>query len=179
MQLLNDIRRYNELSPDRKIYLISFLTALSGVFSVVDTMIPKPIPMAKIGVANIVTLILILEGKIDLAFIVAFFRTLVAGVMLGSILSYTYLLSLTGALASVFFSALFYKFMKNQISEVGLSVIGAFFNTAAQGVVVILFFGFDRGTSFLISLFMLFSVMNGAVIGWIVKIFYKRAGSRN
>ncbi len=175
MQLLNDIREYKDLVNIRKVYLIAFLTALSGILSVIDTMIPKPIPMAKIGVANLVTLVLIIENRPGLAFTVAFLRTLIASLMIGSFLTYTYLLSLTGAMFSVIFTMLFFMLLKGAVSEIGLSVIGAFFNTISQGIVVMVFFGFDRGTVFLISVLILISIANGIIIGFIVRYFYKNA----
>jgi heptaprenyl diphosphate synthase len=174
MQLLNDIRSYESLSFKEKAYLTAFLIALSGVLSTIDTMVPKPIPLAKIGIANIVTLVLVIEGKFRLAVVVALFRTLVASFMTGSFLSYTFLLSFTGSIGSTLFMILFSRFTTAFISEVGLSVIGAFFNTLFQGLVVVLFFGLDRGTILLISIFILISLINGIVIGWLVKGFYKK-----
>jgi heptaprenyl diphosphate synthase len=176
MQLLNDIRNYENLSTRHKIYLTAFLIALSGVLSTIDAMVPKPIPLAKIGIANIVTLVLIIEGKYRLALIVALFRTLVASFMTGSFLSYTFLLSFTGSLGSALFMILFNRYAAAVLSEIGLSVIGAFFNTLFQGLIVVLFFGFDRGTVLLISIFVFISLVNGILIGWLARAFYKGAG---
>lgn len=174
MQLLNDIRRYGGLSRPKKIFLLSFLVALSGILSALDAMIPKPMPMLKLGIANLVTLVLILEGKPIPAAVVAFFRTFVAAIMVGTLISYTFLLSFAGAMASVLFMWLFFKWLGNRVSEIGLSVIGAFFNTVFQGLIVALFFGWDGGILFLLSLFVLFGTVNGVIIGFLVRAFYRR-----
>lgn len=177
MELLNDIRAYPTLNKDRQIYLASFLIALSGILSILDTMIPKPIPMAKIGIANMVTLVLLLEKRPQLAFLTAFLRTVVSALVVGTFLSTTFLLSLTGAVASVFFTWLFITLFDRSFSEVGFSVIGAFFNTVSQSCVIVLLFQLDRGLVFLISLFVLMSLVNGILIGLLTRYFYKKAGA--
>lgn len=174
MRLLDDIRRYDGLSPERKIFLTAFLVAVSGILSVIDTMIPKPLPMLKLGISNIVTLVLILENRPALAATVAFFRTVVAAVMVGTLFSYTFLLSFAGAMASVLFMWLFFRWLGNRLSVIGLSVAGAFFNTVFQGLVVVLFFGWDRGVLLLLSVFLLLGTVNGIVIGLIVKWIYPK-----
>jgi len=173
MQLLSDIRNYRSLSAEKKAYLIAFLTALSGVLSVLDTMIPKPMPLAKLGIANMVSLALVMEGQPGLAFITAVLRTLVSSMMVGTFLSYTFLLSLSGAIGAVAVMALCSPLLSNWLSETGLSVIGAVFNTFFQCCVVALFFGLDRGTVFLISILLLFSVANGIITGLLIRYFYK------
>jgi len=172
MQLLNDIRNYEKLKNNYKIYLISFLTAFSGILSSLDSMIPKPIPMAKIGIANIITLVLILEDRFFLAVWVAISRCVVGALMTGTILSYTFLLSTGGAVGATVGMGLVFRYAGKHFSEIGISVIGAFFNTLIQGLIVTMFFGIDRGIVFLISLFILFSVVNGILTGFIVKRFY-------
>jgi heptaprenyl diphosphate synthase len=180
MRLLDDIRRYGGLTGDRKIYLVSFLVAVSGILSVIDTMLPKPLPMLKLGISNIVTLVLILEDRPALAGSVAFLRTIVSAVMIGTLFSYTFLLSFSGAMASVLFTWLFFRWLGDRLSVIGLSVVGAFFNTVFQGIVVVLFFGWDKGILLLLSLFLLLGTVNGIVIGLVVKWVYpKLARERN
>lgn len=174
MRLLNDIRHYGGLSREKKIFLLSFLVALSGILSALDTMIPKPLPMLKLGIANLVTLVLIFENRPVPAAIVAFFRTFVSAVMIGTLISYTFLLSFSGAMASVLFMWLFFLWLGKRISMIGLSVIGAFFNTVFQGLVVVLIFGWDGGILFLLSLFVIFGTVNGVIVGFIVHAFYRR-----
>lgn len=174
MQLLNDIKNYSDLSEKRKIFLISFLTAISSILSVLDTMIPKPIPFIKIGLANIVSLILVKEERLSIGLQVTLLRVLISSLMIGTFLSYTFLLSFSGAIGSLLLMSLFFKLCKNQISEIGISVIGAFFNVAFQGIVVILFYGYDSGTLFFISMMIMLSLVNGIVIGFLAKLFYKK-----
>lgn len=173
MQLLNDIKNYNNLSEKRKVLLISFLTATSSILSVLDTMIPKPIPFIKIGLANIIILILIKEKRLSLGFHVTLLRVLISSLMIGTFLSYTFLLSFSGAIGSLLFMALFFKLFKSTISEIGISVVGAFFNIIFQGIIVILFYGCDKGTLFFLSIMIILSLVNGIIIGVLAKLFYK------
>ena len=167
MELLNDIRNYEKLERSGKIYLIAFLVALSGILSILDTMIPKPLPFIKIGIANMVTLILVMECRYKMAIQVSFLRTIVSSLFIGTFLSYTFLLSFSGAIGAVLFMILFKEALKGLLSIFVISLIGAFFNIVFQGIVVVLFFGLDKGTVFMISAMSLFSLLNGALIGWI------------
>ncbi len=178
MRLLNDIRRYPALTREKKVTLLAFLVALSGILSALDSMIPKPLPLLKLGVANLVTLVLVLEDRPVPAAVVAFFRTFVSAIMIGTLLSYTFLLSFSGAMGSVLFMWLFFAWLGKRLSPVGLSVVGAFFNTVFQGLVVVLLFGWDGGILFLLSLFALFGTVNGVIIGLVVMAFYKKADAK-
>ena len=173
MRLLSDIRAYRELDSVNKIRLQAFLIALSGALSAIDFYIPKPLPFAKIGIANCVTLIVLLENQFGLAMSVAFFRTLVAALMLGTFLSYSYLLSVSGAVFSTAMTWITIRFFGKRLSPIGISVWSAFFHTAAQCGVVSLFYGWDRGMLAMFSGFLLFSLLTGTAIGLIVSYFYR------
>ena len=173
-QLANDIRGYGELPPERKLYLIAFLTALSGILAVADSFLPKPIPFAKLGLANLVTVYLIAEKRYSLAFQTAFYRTIAAGFVLGTFLSYTYLLSLSSSLASVGMMALLSRAGEKRMSEAGISVWGSFASAIAQGAVVGIFYGFDRGLLMMVSIFVLIGAATGFLIGAGVR-HYRRA----
>ena len=175
MRLANDIRDYAELSPGRKLVLLAFLTALSGVLSVADSFLPKPIPLAKLGLANLVTVYLIAEKRYLLALQTAVYRTLVAAFVLGTFLSYTYLLSLAGSLASVGVMALCSNIFGDRMGETGISVWGSLASALAQGAVVGLFFGFDKGLVLLVSIFVLIGTATGALIGIAVRRYRKTA----
>lgn len=175
MRLLNDIRRFDALSPRRKLFLLSFLTALSGVLSVLDSSIPKPIPFMKFGLANLVTLILVLEKRYALAMETAFLRTLVSAMVLGTLFSLPHLLSFSGAICAVLFSIALFHFSEKRISSVGLSVWGALFSSLAQIAVVGIFFGFDRGLALMAGTFILIGSATGVVNGFLARWFYRNA----
>lgn len=173
MRLLSDLRKYPHLASDRKLYLIAFLTALSGFLSALDAVLPKPLPFLKLGLANLITLIIIMEGKNWLALQVAFYRTLVTSMILGTFLSYTHLLSVSGALGSVLMTIILYRLLKERISAVGLSVWGAFWSVCFQGSVVAIFYGFDRGLLLLLSIFLFIGITGGILIGFLARWFFK------
>lgn len=165
MQLLNDLRNYPSLPESRKEALIVFLTALSGVLSVIDGLIPKPIPIAKLGLANIVTLIVILEGRYAAALEIVILRTLAAALVAGTALSLTHLLSFSGGIASVAVTCLAHRFLSRYLGPVGLSVTGALAHTLGQTVILALVYGMDQGLLVLVSIFLLMGTVTGSVIG--------------
>ncbi len=167
MQLLSDIRNFHSLSEKRKVLLTAYLMTLSGVLSVLDGMIPKPVPMAKLGLANLVTLILVNFGSYGLAFEVALGRTLAGAMVTGTLFSITHLLSTIGALFAVFLMSLVHRLGGRVYSLYGISLWGAFASVSAQGVVSGFLIGWDKGVLFLLSIMLLLGQMNGLAIAWL------------
>lgn len=179
MRLLNDIRAYSLLDKEKRYRLAAFLTVTAAVLSVADSLIPKPLPMLKIGLANIVTLVLVIEGRYSLALKVALLRSVISGFMTGTLFSFSGLLSLTGGIVSCAGMALIHMMPGNFFSIMGISVAGAFLHTVAQGAVVAVMLTPDRGTLFLVSLMGLFSLAGGFLTGYLGTRFYKEVSLQN
>ena len=85
----------------RKMALIGILTAIAIALSVAESFIPSiGIPGVKLGLANIVILIVLYEVGILEAVLINLLRVVVTGLIRGTIFSMGFLMSLTGAVLS-------------------------------------------------------------------------------
>ena len=170
MELLNDIRNYKILKKDEKIYLICFLTAISSVLSVIDSMASRPF-IIKIGLANIVSMIILYEEQYSLSFFVGILRVIFSSLVTGSLFSFSFILSFSGFIISYIFAVLSRKFIRI-FSIYGISLISSFFHIMGQSLWVFLFFGFTKTNIGLVSIFLLVSIITGLVVGYFSVLFY-------
>jgi heptaprenyl diphosphate synthase len=107
------------------------MLAISIVLSIVESMLPViPVPGVKLGLANVVTLlIMFLYGEKD-AFMLLFLRIVLVGLLRGNIFSVTFFLSLSGGMVAYLMMFLF-KQMK-LFSMVGISIMGSFGHSVGQ-----------------------------------------------
>ena len=125
----------------RKIALLGILTAGTIVIAILESFIPSVgIPGVKLGLANIMILVILYELGILDAIIVNVLRVVVVGLVRGSIFSMGFLMSLTGAIFSLGIMILFYVLIK-KFSIVGVSVIGSLFHVTGQVLIAMIFLG--------------------------------------
>lgn len=125
----------------QKMALLGVLTAGAIVIAILESFIPSVgIPGVKLGLANIVILIILYELGIVEAIIVNLLRVLVVGLVRGTFLSMGFLMSLTGAVLSLGIMILFYLLIK-KFSIIGVSVIGSLFHVTGQLLIAMIFLG--------------------------------------
>ena len=125
----------------QKMALLGVLTAGAIVIAILESFIPSVgIPGAKLGLANIVILIILYELGIVEAIVVNLLRVLVVGLVRGTFLSMGFLMSLTGAVLSLGIMILFYLLIK-KFSIIGVSVIGSLFHVTGQILIAMIFLG--------------------------------------
>ena len=152
----------------RKIVLLGCLTSIAIVASILEGMLPDVLlPGMKIGFANLIVLLCLVEIGWKQALAVDLLRVLLAGLLRGSFLSMGFWMSLTGAVASFLAMALLLGLYK-KASLFFVSVIGALFHSFAQVLVCFLYLG-NVGTVYYLPLLALFSIGAGLVIAAIAK----------
>ena len=121
--------------------LLGVLTAAAIVIAILESFIPSiGIPGVKMGLANIVILIILYELGIWEAGVVNLLRVLVVSLVRGTILSMGFLMSLTGAALSFGIMVLFCLLIK-KFSIIGVSVIGSVFHVTGQIIIAMIFLG--------------------------------------
>lgn len=114
------------------------LVALAGALHVVENFLPLPLPVPglKLGLANIVTLFVVVRFTLRDALTVAMLRVVVGALLGGAILGPSFAMGLTGAIASCL--AMYYaqRHWDAVFSPVGVSVFGAVVHNMAQLLVV-------------------------------------------
>ena len=125
----------------QKMALLGVLTAAAIVIAILESFIPSVgIPGVKLGLANIVILIILYELGILEAVIVNVLRVIVVSFVRGTFLSMGFLMSVTGAAFSLAIMILFYVLIK-KFSIIGVSVIGSIFHVTGQILIAMLYLG--------------------------------------
>lgn len=148
--------------------VMAFMVSLGIVLQIADNMLNFiAIPGGKLGLSNIVTLKnIFVFGGINALFI-SFIRAVLGSFLYGGVTSFFY--SVFGALFSVLSMWVIKKFLYPKVSEIGISVVGAFFHNFAQVLVAIVAFESFSLISYLAPLTLL-SVFAGIFTGMQVKL---------
>ncbi len=122
----------------KRITILSILTSQALVLSIVESMIPLPvaIPGIKLGLANIITLIVIALFGYKSATKVVIVRVVLSSIYSGSIIVFWF--SLIGGLLSTLVMGLMYHKFKDYFSLIGISVSGAIFHNMGQLFVAVI-----------------------------------------
>ena len=116
----------------RKMIFMALLVAMSLVLHYFEGMIPVPFitPGARLGLANIITVIALYMLSPKEAFIILFLRILLSVMFGGSISRLMY--SLSGGILSYVFMLITKKVFKDKVSIIGVSCVGAVFHNVGQ-----------------------------------------------
>ncbi|MCK8815866.1 Gx transporter family protein [Natroniella sulfidigena] len=118
----------------KKRLTLSLLVAGAIVLHIVEAMLPTflVIPGAKLGLANIITLFVLLYFGFKSAFLVITLRIFLSSLLIGTFFSISFFLSLTGGLLSLLVMGFAYYFYSHKFSIIGISVLGAAFHNFGQ-----------------------------------------------
>lgn len=127
-------------TPDRTDHLVAGFAALAIAIHILEAAFPSPLPGIKPGLANVVTVVVYLRYGLRTAAWVAMLRVLVGSLLIGTFLSPTFLLSATGACASLLALGLVGSLGRSGVGAVGLSVAAALAHMSGQITVAYLVF---------------------------------------
>ncbi|MBI4976139.1 MAG: Gx transporter family protein [Spirochaetes bacterium] len=155
----------------RREYDTAILVAFAAALQIAESFIPYPVPGAKLGLANIATMLALMRFGPGAAVTVAFLRTIVASLVLGTFLAPPFFLSLTGALGAALLSSLVYVVFVNAkrpfMSSIGVSVAGSVASILCQTVVAALFFVKTTALFSIVPYLVIIAVVTGWVNGYI------------
>ena len=152
-----------------KIALLGVLTAGTIVIAILESFIPSiGIPGVKLGLANIMILVILYELGIIEAIIVNLSRVLVVGLVRGTFLSMGFVMSLVGATLSLAIMILFYLVIK-KFSIVGVSVVGSLFHVTGQILVAMIYLGTSY-VIFYLPIIAISSIITGVLVGFVAKM---------
>lgn len=155
----------SQLSPEK----LSVLVAAAAILQLSESMLPHPIPGLRLGLANIVSLIVLCQYGFKPALTITLLRTVVSSFVLGSFLSPGFILSFTAGLFSILCVGVFSQ-ISNQLnffhlSPIGLGIIGAFVHNMTQFGLAYLVFFHHPGLLMLVPWMIFGSVIIGLFTG--------------
>lgn len=158
-------------------HLIALLAALAVTIHVIESAFPSPLPGIKPGLANVITLFAFLQYGWKTALQVSLLRVIISSLLLGTFLSPTFLLSLSGALLSLLalmlIQLLFRRQPLQQPGAIGYAIIASISHMGGQFMVAWYFFIPHPGLFKLLPIFITFAVLLGIVSGIITYFLVK------
>ncbi len=154
-------------------HLIALLAALAITIHIIESAFPSPMPGIKPGLANVITLIAFMIYGWKTALQVSLLRVVISSLLLGTFLSPTFLLSLSGALLSLLSLAMiqlaFHGRAQHQPGALGYAIIASVSHMSGQFLVAWYFFIPHPGLFKLFPVFITFAVLLGIVSGIITQ----------
>ena len=147
---------------------LAFFTALAISIYVLENLLPRPFPFMKIGLSNVVVLILLIKWNFRSALVVAVAKTFIGGFFTGTVLSPTTLFSFGGSIVALIVMLVFIR-SKIAFSVIGLSIAGAVAHLLTQLVIVRLMLIKENSIFYLTPLMILMGIVTGMVTGFLAK----------
>lgn len=150
----------------RRIVYLSILLAIAVVVNYAESLIPSfGIPGVRLGLTNIVILLILYNFSLGEAFLVTTLRVFLVGLIRGTLFQVTFFMSLSGATLSLL---MMFVLMKAKIfTEVGVSIGGAFIHIVSQIVVLSIFMN-TATIIYYLPILLLTSLLTGIFVGIVV-----------
>jgi heptaprenyl diphosphate synthase len=160
------------LSTTREDHRIAWLAALAIAIHVLEAALPSPIPGVKPGLANVITVLALLMYGWRVALWVSLLRVLAGSLLVGSFLSPTFLLSLSGALASLAALGIAHALAGPRLSALGLCVLAAMAHMVGQFLVAYTLIIPHPGLLKLLPVLLTAALLFGLASGTIARMMY-------
>ena len=156
----------------KRLAIIAMLIAMAIVLNILESFIPVFIPGVKLGLANVIILIMLYEFKSSEALAVNIARIFLVGIMRGNIFTPTFFMSLSGGILAFGFMWLFSRF--KFFSVIGVYVIGSISHCVGQILVAIIILGTKAVIGYL-PFILILSVVTGVFSGILAMTYLKRS----
>lgn len=155
-----------ELEQVRRRVFLALFVALAVALHTVEVLLPNPLPWFRIGLANIIGLTALFSFGIRALWIVNISRILIGSLLLGSLFSPGFLLSLGGGILAGSLMSIGYKVWQSKIGPVGVSVLGALGHVIGQLLIAWLVIIRHPSIWMLLPFFLLFALISGVINGF-------------
>ena len=156
-----------QLSTTRDDHRIAWFTALAITIHIAESALPTPLPGIKPGLANVVTIAVLVKFGWKMAAWVNLLRVVAGSLLIGTFLSPTFIMSLSGALASTLTLIILAQLPGRGCSPLGYSVAAAMVHMLVQFLVAYQLFIHHAGIFNLLPILMtaafIFGMMSGII----------------
>jgi heptaprenyl diphosphate synthase len=156
---------------------IAQLSAIAIGLSLIESVLPSPMPGVKPGIANIITLYAIYRFNFKTAVWVSILRVFATSLILGQFLSPTFMLSLTGSILSLLTLYFVIKLPSKFFSPISFSILSSFAHIAGQLILVRLWLIPHTSIYYLIPIYSAGALLFGFINGWIAYRLLKQHNS--
>lgn len=159
----------------RQLVFSALLLAIGVILGVFETyyLPPLPVPGAKLGLANIVTIFLVIYLPWRDALANVALRVVAIGLLTGTFLSTIFIFSLVAGIGAYIAMYFVYRFSGRLFTLVGVSVMGAVVHNVIQLLIAVWLLG-TWGVAFHLPLLIITGVASGAFNGAIANMIQSR-----
>lgn len=144
---------------------LSMLLSISIILNILESLIPIfNFPGIRIGLANIITLIVLYTYGSKDAIYISILRVLLVGILRTGLFSIAFYFSLFGSIFSII-SMIIFK--KTKLSIIGVSIIGAIMHNVGQ--IIAALFLINTNLIYYMPILLITSIITGTIIGFISK----------
>lgn len=153
----------------RKLVLMSLFISIALMLHIFESLLPIQFvtPGAKLGLANVVTVIALYQFGFKESFIIVSTRILLGSLFAGGVTGFIY--SFSGGMLSLIMMTIFIILFKNNISIIGTSIIGSVFHGLGQVLMAALIINNIKIISYL-PVLIIMSLGAGIFVGYISKM---------
>ncbi|MCI9094563.1 MAG: Gx transporter family protein [Coprobacillus sp.] len=156
----------------KRLVYLSLLTALAIVLHTIDHYLSAPLPLGvKLGLANIISLVVVELYGLKEMFMINFFRVMISGLITGSLMSYPFFMSCGGVLLSSLSLVILKKL--TTLPMVSTSIIAAIFHNIGQ-IIVLSFFLSSKAFISYVFIMLISSIPTGIFTGMVAIEILKR-----
>lgn len=170
-----------ETEEYKQIGKIALLVSCASVLQMIEYLFPQPLPGVKLGLANMIALVALVNLGFGVAIEIAILRTIISSFILGTFLSPTFILSFSAAVISTLVMGFFYKLStikyKLPFSIIGISLLGAITNNLVQISLVYLLLIRHEGVFLLLPWLGVSALITGWITGFIASEVCKKLES--
>lgn len=152
----------------KRLSIISMMLACAIVLNVLESFIPLFIPGFRLGLANVIILIMLYEFKAYEALSVQLLRIVIVGLLRGTIFSPIFFMSLVGGILAFIIMLIFSRI--KIFTPIGASIMGAIFHSLGQIIVAIIIINTDAVIYYL-PFVALLSLGSGILSGLIARTY--------
>lgn len=154
-----------EFASIEKIALLGLFLAVGIILAIFETYIPRPLPWAKPGLANVVTLVLIYLFGLKEAILVNCSRVVLVNFMTGGFAGPAFWLALTASLFSALTMFGFVRLAAKKTGPLGVSMAGAYMHILVQLLLAAVFIVGKLQIFRLLPFFMVPTFFSGILVG--------------
>ncbi len=158
---------------------LSLLIGTGLVLFIFESLIPRPLPWMKPGLAHVATLLALYSMGSRETFIVVIGRVLLGSLLLGSFFNPTFLLSITGALSATIIMVILKSRFSSIFSIFGISISGAVVHNLTQLLIVQILIVRKTEFFYLAPVMTLSAVFTGFVIAFVSYLILMKIGIIN
>jgi heptaprenyl diphosphate synthase len=169
--------------PDRKKIVgaaaasrLGVLAAVGVAVYVFESLVPMPLPWARLGLSNVIVTVALFAYGVKDAFLVNLVRIVAGNLILGLVLSPAFIFSVAGSFSALAVMAAVKWRLVPPLSVVGTSCLGAVASNVAQVLVFSAAFAPSAAVRGLVGAFILLGVVVGLLTGFVAAAVLRKVG---